>query len=200
MNKEKERKEVEEKHECECQNKKNEKKEKKECKCDKEKANLLKQIEEANKNIEKLQSELEEAKHKTLSAQAELVNYRKRKDEEVSNMLKYANQDLILEIIQVMDNLERAIKVDKTTITEQMSKFLDGFEMIYAALKDALSRFGVKEIEAQGKILDGNYHMALLTDTDTTKQDDEILEVLLKGYILKDRVIRPASVKVNKLN
>ncbi len=188
-----------EQHECDCKGKKNEKKENKTCKCDKEKDNLLQQIEELMQTVAALEKEVEDAKHKTLSAQAELVNYRKRKDEEVSGMLKYANQDLILEIIQVMDNLERAIKVDKTTITEQMSKFLDGFEMIYASLKDALSRFGVKEIEALGKILDGNYHMALLTETDTTKQEDEILEVLLKGYILKDRVIRPASVKVNKL-
>jgi len=146
-----------------------------------------------------LEKDLEEAKHKTLSAQAELINYRKRKDEEVTNMLKYANQDLILEIIQVMDNLERAIKVDKTTLTDQMSKFLDGFEMIYASFQDTLSRFGVKEIEALGKTFDPEYHMALLTDTDNTKKDEEVLEVLLKGYMLKDRVIRPASVKVNKL-
>ena len=146
-----------------------------------------------------LQKDLEEAKHKTLSAQAELINYRKRKDEEVTNMLKYANQDLILEIIQVMDNLERAIKVDKNTISDQMSKFLDGFEMIYASFQDALTRFGVKEIEALGKPFDPEYHMALLTDTDNTKKEEEVLEVLLKGYILKDRVIRPVSVKVNKL-
>lgn len=188
-----------EQQECKCKKNQKDKKENKECKCDKEKEKLLQQIEELNQTIETMQKDMEALNHKALSAQAELVNYRKRKDEEVSNMLKYANQDLILEIIQVMDNLERAIKVDKTTITEQMSKFLDGFEMIYASFKDTLSRFGVKEIEALGKILDGNYHMALLTDTDTTKQDDEILEVLLKGYILKDRVIRPASVKVNKL-
>ena len=157
-------------------------------------------IEELNTKVLDLTKELEEAKTKSLAAQAELINYRKRKDEEVSNMLKYANQDLILDIIQVMDNLERAIKVDKTTITEQMSKFLDGFEMIYASLQDTLSRFGVKEIDALGLEFDANYHMALLTDTDTSKKDEEVLEVLLKGYILKDRVIRPASVKVNKLN
>ena len=157
-------------------------------------------IEELNRKVVDLTKELEDAKAKSLSAQAELINYRKRKDDEVSNMLKYANQDLILDIIQVMDNLERAIKVDKSTITEQMSKFLDGFEMIYASLQDTLSRFGVKEIEALGLEFDANYHMALLTDTDTSKKDEEVLEVLLKGYMLKDRVIRPASVKVNKLN
>ena len=157
-------------------------------------------IEDLNNKILDLNKELEETRNKSLAAQAELINYRKRKDEEVSNMLKYANQDLILDIIQVMDNLERAIKVDKATITEQMSKFLDGFEMIYASLQDTLSRFGVKEIEALGLEFDANYHMALLTDTDTSKKDEEVLEVLLKGYMLKDRVIRPASVKVNKLN
>ena len=157
-------------------------------------------IEDLNKKIVLLEQELNDAKNKSLSAQAELINYRKRKDEEVSNMLKYANQDLILDIIQVMDNLERAIKVDKTTITEQMSKFLDGFEMIYASLQDTLSRFGVQEIKALGLEFDANYHLALLTDCDTSKKDEEVLEVLLKGYILKDRVIRPASVKVNKIN
>lgn len=192
------KKDIEQKEKCECN--KDQHEDKKKCKCDKEKEKLNKQIEELNNTIESLKKEVEEAKHKSLASQAELINYRKRKDEEVSNMLKYANQDLILEIIQVMDNLERAIKVDKTTITEQMSKFLDGFEMIYASLQDSLTRFGVKEIEALGLEFDANYHMALLTDTDTSKKDGEVLEVLLKGYILKDRVIRPASVKVNKLN
>ena len=172
----------------------------KEVKVEEEKQEEKIDEEEALKDtIEILQKDLEAAKNKTLAAQADLINYRKRKDEEVSNLLKYANQDLILEIIQVMDNLERAIKVDKNTPTDQMSKFLDGFEMIYASFQDTLVRFGVKEIEALGKQFDPTYHMALLTDTDNSKKDEELLEVLLKGYMLKDRVIRPASVKVNKL-
>ncbi len=147
------------------------------------------------KKIEKEKAELEE---KVRYVQAELINYRKRKEEETSNMLKYANQDLILEIIGVIDNFERAIKLDDNDLTDDLSKFLVGFKMIYATLLDILRKYGVEEISRVGEIFDPSQEEALMTDSLEEYQEDEVLEVLLKGYKLKDRVIRPASVKVNK--
>lgn len=178
----------EEKPECGCHNKE----EKSECKCKKDQ-------EEVNNMITTLQKEKEELIEKVKLAQAELINYRRRKDEETKDLLKYANKDLILELISVVDNFERAIKLDDNDLTDELSKFLAGFKIMYATLTDILKKYGVEEINRVGEIFDPALEQALLTDTVEDKQDEEVLEVLLKGYKLKDRVIRPASVKINQL-
>ena len=153
---------------------------------------------ELAKEIARLTEENNNLVEKVKLAQAELINYRKRKDEETANLLKYANQDLILEIIQVVDNFERAIKLDDNNLTDDISKFLAGFKMMYASLTETLARFGVEEINRVGQIFDPSQEQALLTDSVEDKEDEVVLEVLLKGYKLKDRVIRPASVKINQ--
>ena len=153
---------------------------------------------ELTNEVNRLTEENKSLVEKVKLAQAELINYRKRKDEETANLLKYANQDLILEIIQVVDNFERAIKLDDNNLTEDISKFLAGFKMMYASLKETLTWFGVEEINRVGQIFDPSQEQALLTDCVEDKEDEVVLEVLLKGYKLKDRVIRPASVKINQ--
>ena len=153
---------------------------------------------ELAKEIARLTDENNNLVEKVKLAQAELINYRKRKDEETQNLLKYANQDLILEIISVVDNFERAIKLDDNNLTDDISKFLAGFKMMYASLTETLKRFGVEEINRVGQIFDPSQEQALLTDSVEDKEDEVVLEVLLKGYKLKDRVIRPASVKINQ--
>lgn len=174
-------------------------KEHKKC-CKEEMKSAKKELEEALKTIEHLTKEADEAKSKMMMAQAEMVNFRKRKEEETSNMLKYANQDLILEVIGVLDNFERALNLDDNNLNDELSKFLVGFKMIYASLKEILIKFGVEEIDALDKDFDPMIHQALLVDQDPEKPNNIVLDVLLKGYKLKDRVIRPASVKVNKLD
>ncbi len=153
---------------------------------------------ELTNEIVRLTEENNNLVEKVKLAQAELINYRKRKDEETANLLKYANQDLILEIISVVDNFERAIKLDDNNLTDDISKFLAGFKMMYASLTETLKRFGVEEINRVGQIFDPSQEQALLTDSQEDKEDEVVLEVLLKGYKLKDRVIRPASVKINQ--
>lgn len=171
------------------------------CKCQHEKLD-----EQENKEIENLKNQLSEILNekqalleKLQYSKAELINYRKRKEEETDNKLKYANQDLILEILPVLDNFERAIKLDDNDLTDELSKFLAGFKMMYASLCEVLKKFDVEEIECEGKEFDANTMQALMTDNDPNFEDDVVLEVLLKGYKLKDRVIRAASVKVNKI-
>lgn len=153
---------------------------------------------ELAKEIARLTEENNNLVEKVKLAQAELINYRKRKDEETQNLLKYANQDLILEIIPVVDNFERAIKLDDNNLTDDISKFLAGFKMMYASLTETLTKFGVEEINRVGQIFDPSQEQALLTDSVEDQEDEVVLEVLLKGYKLKDRVIRPASVKINQ--
>ena len=132
--------------------------------------------------------------------QAELINYRKRKDEETANMLKYANQDLILELIPIADNFERAIKLDDYNLNDELSKFLAGFKILYSHLIETLKKFGVEEIETVDKPFDPKLHEALMVGNDKEKPDDVVIECLLKGYTLKGKVIRPAKVMVNKLD
>ncbi len=186
-------------HTCNCQNHEhhcNHKQEEQcscggECSCNDQDNKLLEEI-------KRLTDENRALVEKVKLGQAELVNYRRRKDEETASLLKYANQDLILELIQVVDNFERAIKLDDNNLTDELSKFLVGFKMMYANLTDILKKFGVEEISRQGQIFDPQLEQALVTDSVDEYEDEVVLEVLLKGYKLKDRVIRPASVKINQ--
>ena len=132
-------------------------------------------------------------------AQAELVNYRKRKDEETVNLMKYANQDLISELITIVDNFERAIKQASGSTNSEVSKYLTGFQMMYTNLISILEKFGVTEINRKGQIFDANLEQAMVAENNPELEDEVVIEVLQKGYKLKDRVIRPASVKVNQL-
>lgn len=153
---------------------------------------------ETSDEVKKLSEENAALIEKVKLAQAELINYRRRKDEETQSLLKYANQDLILDILQVVDNFERAIKLDDNDLTDEISKFLAGFKMMYASLTETLKKFGVEEINRVGQVFDPTQEQALLTDSVSELDDEVVIEVLLKGYKLKDRVIRPASVKINQ--
>mgnify|MGYP002517987562 CR=1 FL=1 len=178
---------------CECQD------EKCECKHERIEERQTEEIEKLRNQLTVILNEKQSLLEKLQYSKAEMINYRKRKEEENDNKLKYANQDLILEIIPVLDNFERAIKLDDNDLTDELSKFLVGFKMMYASLCEVLKKFGVEEIDCEGKEFDANTMQALMTDNDSNFEDDIVLDVLLKGYRLKDRVIRPASVKVNKI-
>ena len=178
-----------EKSACECENKNKEKESKK------DKKGFFKQD---NKEIEDLKNQVSVLKESLLRNQAELQNYKRRKDEEVSRILKYKDEDIIKELLSVLDNFERAIKMDDNDLTDEVSKFLEGFKLIYSNTINILSKFEVKEIEAEGVEFNPDYHHAVLTDHDETKPAGVVLEVLQKGYMYKDRVIRPAMVKVNE--
>lgn len=162
-------------------------------------ADITGKLEEKEEVISNLNKAIDEAKNNTLRAQAELVNYRKRKDAEVSDLLKYANADFAKELIVVVDNFERAIKMSLESNSEELKKYMEGYNLTYTNLISILNKFEIREINRLGEKFDPNLEQALLTDHDESKDDDVVTEVLLKGYMLKDRVIRPASVKVNNL-
>ena len=160
---------------------------------------INKVMEDLNNQIISLENDKADLTNKVKLAQADLVNYRVRKDEEVNGLLKYANKELILELLPIVDNFERAIKNEKEDATEEMKKYYDGIHMIYNSLKDTLKKFGVEEINRVGEIFDPKQEEAILIANIPDKQDEEILEVFQKGYKYKDRVIRPATVKINQL-
>lgn len=143
---------------------------------------------------EKKIKDLEEA---LLRSHSDLINYRKRKDEELSRMLKYSNEDLIKQLLPVIDNFERAIMLDDNDLTDELSKFLTGFKMIYGSLENILRENEVVQIDGVNKPFDPIYHQAVLTEK-TDGEKGIVLDVMQKGYMFKDKVIRPAMVKVSE--
>ena len=151
------------------------------------------------KEIDDLKKEREELIEKIKYSQAELISYRMRKDEETASLLKYANQDLITELLPILDNFESALKLADKSNNPEIAKYLTGFQMMHTNLISILNKYGVEEINRVGQVFDSNQEQALVTDSNPKVDDEVVLEVLQKGYKLKDRVIRPASVKINQL-
>lgn len=173
------------------------------CECDKKSKKEKKdkhgeKCKELEKRILELEVQNKELSDQSLRSHAELINYRKRKDEEVSKMLKYASEDIVKELLQVVDNFERAINMDDDNLEDEVSKFLSGFKMIYCKFVSILEKNGVKAIDGANKPFDPTYHQAVLTEARDGVEAGMILEVLQKGYLLKDKVIRPAMVKVSE--
>ena len=149
-----------------------------------------------DKKLEELQNEVNTLKDKNMRIAAEMVNTLRRKDEETTRLLKYSNESLITELLPVIDNFERALNVDaKTTDIESYQK---GMAMIYNSLKNILEKFEVKEIEAIDKEFDPSYHQEVMQEEKEGTKENIVIEVLQKGYTYKDKVIRPAMVKVSK--
>ena len=149
-----------------------------------------------DKKLEELQNEVNTLKDKNMRIAAEMVNNLRIKDEEINRLLKYSNESLITELLPVIDNFERALNVDaKTTDIESYQK---GMTMIYNSLKNILEKFEVKEIEAIDKEFDPSFHQAVMQEEKEGTKENIVIEVLQKGYTYKDKVIRPAMVKVSK--
>ena len=149
-----------------------------------------------DKKYEELQNEINTLKDKNMRIAAEMVNTLRRTDEETNRLLKYSNESLITELLPVIDNFERALNVDaKTTDIESYQK---GMTMIYNSLKNILEKVEVKEIEAIDKEFDPSYHQAVMQEEKEGTKENIVIEVLQKGYTYKDKVIRPAMVKVSK--
>ena len=155
-----------------------------------------KEVKKNNKEVE-LSNKLNELNDRYLRVQAEYSNYRNRTANEISDMLRYEGIDFIKKLLPVIDNFERAIKMDDNDLSDEVSKFLAGFKIIYGNLCDILTSHEIKEIIALGIEFDPNLMEAIVTEHDETKPSGVVLEVFTKGYIYKDKVIRPAMVKVN---
>lgn len=143
-------------------------------------------------DIKKVEAEREELSDKYIRAQAEIVNMRRRNEKEQASLIKYDGQKLAKAILPALDNLERALAVESAS--EQLLK---GVKMVQTDLLKALKENHVAEIEAEGQAFDPNMHQAVQTvPADDDHPADTVVQVLQKGYILKDRVLRPAMVIV----
>ena len=182
----KEEKEIKKEHcsneECNC------KETNKECTCG----------EECSCGDNKLEDKIKNLEEALLRSQAELINYKRRKDEETNRIIKYAEEDILKGFLPILDNFERAISMDDDNLEDEVSKFLEGFKLMYKQIKDLLEKFEVKEIDCLAKEFDPALEQAVVVDHDETKESGVVTVVLQKGYMYKDRVLRTAMVKVNE--
>lgn len=128
--------------------------------------------------------------------QADFANYKKRTAAEKLQISEVVKMDVITNILPVIDNFERALQVPQDKVADDVKSFIDGYEMIYKQLLGVLEKEGVTKIDAVGKPFDPNYHQAVMRVPSDEYDDDVVVEVLQEGYLLGDKTLRPAMVKV----
>lgn len=146
-----------------------------------------------NDYINELQQQVQEHKENTLRAAADLQNFRRRSIEENARQMQYANENLIAELLPVMDNFERALECE---VDESARGLQQGVCMILGQLMDVLSGFGVQKIASVGQFFDPALHEAVERVETDDPCEGTIVEEVLPGYMLHDRLLRPAKVKV----
>ena len=147
-----------------------------------------------NSEFEKLNAELEEAQNSKLRLQADFDNYKKRVEREKQNLINYAVEGMVSELLPVIDNFERALDVKEA----DFEGFYQGVEMIKNQFIEALKSQGLEEIEALDQPFDPNYHNAVSQMESEDHDSDIVVQVFQKGYKIKDKVVRPSMVVVSK--
>lgn len=142
-----------------------------------------------------LEQQVAELNQRYLRVNADYENFRRRTREEKEAAAKYRAQSIVEELLPVLDNFERALSV--SVESDEAKSLLQGMEMVYRQLQDALTKEGVAVIEAKGQKFDPHLHQAVMQEASSEHEPNEVIDELQKGYKLKDRIIRPAMVKVN---
>lgn len=151
-----------------------------------------------NKELENLKKTNELLNDKILRLTADMQNMKRRYEEEISKLYKYEGEDLVKKLLVIIDNFERAIKLDDTNLDDELSKFLSGFKMIYGNMVNILKDKGIEEIICLNEEFDPTKMDAVLTEKVEGVENNKVVDVMQKGYIYKDKVIRPAMVKVSE--
>jgi len=136
-------------------------------------------------------------KDKYIRLYAEFDNARKRMEREKSEFIKYSNEILLAEFLNILDDLERSVQAANSK-HEDYQAFLKGIEMVMAHVYEMLKKNGIKPIEAKGKMFDPHQHEVLMQEETAAQEDGVVLEEFQKGYMYNDRVIRTSKVKVAK--
>lgn len=145
---------------------------------------------------DELEKKLAEFENRYLRLQADFDNSRRRSKIEAEANEKYRAQKLIIDILPAVDNFERALATEVDN--DQAKSLKQGMEMVYRSLLDALLKEGLQPIEAVGKEFDPHLHQAVMQGNDENFGSNIVIEEFQKGYLLKDKVIRPSMVKVNQ--
>ncbi len=167
-------------------------KEEKKVKPKKEKKEKVKKID--IKEYDKLQEKYSKLEGTYQRMLADFENHKRRTANEILESKSNGKSEVFEKLLDIVDNFDRSMSFDVQT-----EEFKKGMEMLHSMLNQRLESLGLEEVSSSG-ILDPNKHQAVMVDTVEGLEDDEIIEVLQKGYCVGQRVLRPAMVKVNKIN
>ena len=152
------------------------------------------ETEEIENSKETKSAEEEALNNKLLRLQADFLNYKNRTEKEKTATYGNAVSDMILDLLPVVDNLERALETDKS----EGNTLKEGVQMVYTQLMAILSKKGLKEVDALHKQFDHNVHYGVAFESSDEYEDGIILDVLQKGYTVNDKLVRPAMVRICK--
>ena len=150
---------------------------------------------ERDARIAELESQLEDYRNRLLRSQADFDNFRRRTQREKEDLVKFASADLITRLLPVLDNFERAVGAAKGS--GDFEALAKGVDMIYRQLLQVLEQEGLKPMETVGQPFNPEFHEAVMRVESDEHEEGTVVEELQRGYMLKDRVIRPAMVKVS---
>lgn len=144
----------------------------------------------------KAEAAVAEMQQRYMRLQADFANFKKRTAGEKLQISEVVKMEVLQNVLPVVDNFERALQVPQDKLTDELKSFVDGYEMIYKQLMTVLEKEGVVKIDAVGKLFDPNYHQAVMRVASDEYDNDVVVEVLQEGYLLGDKTLRPAMVKV----
>lgn len=148
--------------------------------------------EEEDQVVQEEKTEESPDRARLIRLQADFENFKKRTEKDRQDTIKYANEKLILKLVDVVDNFHRALETER----EEKDSFYEGMELIFAQLTDVLEEEGLEAIDPTGEAFDPNFHDAVLSEESEEVPSGHVIETMRKGYTLKGRLIRPAMVKV----
>jgi molecular chaperone GrpE len=162
----------------------------------KDKVKIVDHLQEMETRLESVEQEAKEAHDRFLRVSAEFENYKKRSAREMDEFRKFANESLIREMLTVVDNLERALNSSNND-DQANSHIAEGVDMTLKEILKVFEKFNVKPIEALGKPFDPNFHQAAMREETNERPENTVLNELEKGYMIHDRLLRPAMVVVS---
>lgn len=154
------------------------------------------EISELRKKLEEKEREAKENYDRLLRTAADFENYKKRAAKEREDWTKFANEDLIRELLPFIDNLERAVNHAQKVVDTGV--LIEGVRLTIQQLLQTLNKFGLSSFESVGKPFDPSMHEAMLVVETDTHEPNHVVEEFQKGYLLNDRLLRPATVSVSK--
>jgi molecular chaperone GrpE len=158
-------------------------------------AELVEDVEDTA--FEQLENELKDAKDKYVRLVAEFENFKKRKNKEISDLIRNAGEDVMKALLEVMDDYDRA--QEQLTKSENVTALKEGIDLIFSKMLSTFKAKGLKEMEAKGLDFDADLHEAIAEiPAAAAEMEGKVLDVVQKGYFLNDKIIRHAKVVVAK--
>ncbi len=161
-----------------------------------EKAKETKPESDLATRLKEKEKEAQENYERYLRVSAEMENFKKRLEKEKMETLRFANEEMIKALIPVLDNLERAVEHGRES--DNSKGLLEGVEMTYKGFLAVLEKFGVSQLEALGSEFDPNFHEAVMVQEDPQEPPGRVISQAQKGYVMHNRLLRPAMVVVSK--